>query len=125
MASQETNLPLRNPETSFDQKVQDYFLNYFDFPIKLTDNEYSAARSFFLRRTNNNEDAAAALTAAVIQAANELNVFIIDIINEFDNTTDLKTAIPTFLNMSRRGSSLLGYEVNITPNENIKRQVEA
>lgn len=122
--AQNTNLPLVNPADSFDQRVQDYFVNYFTNPIKMTDQEYSAARSFFINRTSN-EEAAAALTAAVIQAANELNVYILDILKEFEQTEDLKSAIPTFLNLSRSTRSLLGYEVNILPNENIARQVEA
>jgi hypothetical protein len=122
--AQETNLPIVNPADNFDQRVQDYFTNYFTVPIKMTDQEYEAAKSFFVARTNN-EQAAAALTAAVVQAANELDLFILDIIAQFETTTDLKSAIPTFLNMSRSGRSLLGYEANITPNENTARQVEA
>ena len=122
--AQETNLPIVNPADNFDQRVQDYFTNYFTAPINMTDQEYEAAKSFFVARTNN-EQAAAALTAATIQAANELDLFILDVIEEFKNTGDLKSAIPTFLNMSRSGRSLLGYEANITPNENIARQVEA
>ena len=121
---QKTNLSLRDPDVSFDQRVQDYFNNYFTTPANLTAQEYDVAKSFFINRTGN-EQAAAALTAAVILAANELNIKIVDIIEEFKNTGDLKSAIPTFLNLSRRSSSLLGYEANIEPNENIARQVEA
>ena len=121
---QKTNLPLRDPSASFDQRVQDYFNNYFTTPVNVTAQEFDVAKSFFINRTNN-EQAAAALTAAVILAANELNVKIVDIIEEFKNAGDLKSAIPTFLNLSRRSSSLLGYEANIEPNENIARQVEA
>jgi len=122
--AQETNLPLVNPQDNFDQRVQDYFNNYFSNTISMTDNEFEAAKAFFVARTNNT-DAAAALTAATIQAANELNVPILDILSEFENASDLKSAIPTFLNLSRSNTSLLGYEQNITPNENIARQVEA
>jgi hypothetical protein len=122
--AQNTNLPIVNPADSFDQRVQDYFTNYFTAPIRMTDQEYEAAKSFFVARTDN-EQAAAALTAATVQAANELGLFIVDVIKEFESTTDLKSAVPTFLNMSRSGRSLLGYEANITPNENIARQVSA
>ena len=122
--AQETNLPLVNPKDNFDQRVQDYFNNYFTNTISMTDNEFEAAKAFFVSRTSNT-DAAAALTAATIQAANELNVPILDILGEFENASDLKSAIPTFLNLSRSNTSLLGYEQNITPNENIARQVEA
>ena len=122
--SQDTNLPLINPVDNFDQRVQDYFTNYFTNQISMTDMEYEAAKSFFVARTSNT-DSAAALTAATIEAANTLNANILDIIKQFEGVTDLKAAIPTFLNLSRRSSSLLGYEQNITPNENIARQVEA
>lgn len=121
--AQETNLPLVNPKDNFDQRVQDYFTNYFANTISMTDNEFEATKAFFVARTKNT-DAAAALTAATIQAANELNTPILDILSEFENA-DLKSAIPTFLNLSRRSTSLLGYEKNIKPNENIARQVEA
>ena len=120
--AQESNLPIVNPADNFDQRVQDYFVNYFTAPIKMTDQEYEAAKSFFVARTNN-EAAAAALTAATIQAANELDLFILDVIRQFETTSDLKSAIPTFLNLSRSGRSLLGYETSITPNENTARQV--
>lgn len=122
--AQDTNLPLIKPADNFDQRVQDYFTNYFSNQISMTDMEYEAAKSFFVARTSNT-DAAAALTAATIEAANTLNVNILDIVKEFEGVSDLKSAIPTFLNLSRRSSSLLGYEQNITPNENIARQVEA
>jgi len=122
--AQDTNLPLITPTDNFDQRVQDYFTNYFSNQISMTDNEYEAAKSFFISRTNNNA-AGAALTAATIQAANILNVNILDIIKEFETVGDLKTAVPTFLNLSRRSTSLLGYEADIKPNENIARQVEA
>ena len=122
--SQVTNLPLVNPADNFDQRVQDYFVNYFNDDIVMTDNEYEAAKAFFIARTNS-EEAAAALTAAPIEGANRLNVYILDILQQFENSEDLKSAVPTFLNLSRRSTSLLGYEANIEPTENMKRQVEA
>ncbi len=122
--AQTTNLPIIDPADNFDQRVQDYFVNYFANPIRMTDNEYEAAKSFFVNRTKN-ENAAAALTAATIEAANKLNVNILDILKEFEGASNLKSAVPTFLNLSRQSTSLLGYEQNIKPNENIARQVEA
>ena len=122
--SQSTNLAITDPRNSFDQKVQDYFQYYFSDPIEMTAEEYEYASAFFIKRTAN-EEAAAALTAATIEAANRLGVYIVDIVEQFEASTDLKSAIPTFLNLSRKNSNLLGYEANIQPNENIKRQVEA
>ena len=123
--AQNTNTAIENPRDSFDQRVNDYFDNYYGAPIKLTPQEFDAAKAFFLNRTNNNEQAAAALTAAVIQASNELGTYILDVLDEFNAAVDLKSAVPTFLNMSRVSTSLLGYEANLTMTENTKRQVEA
>ena len=33
--SQDTNLQVINVEDDFDQRVQDYFTNYFELPFKL------------------------------------------------------------------------------------------
>lgn len=123
--AQNTNTAIQNPRDSFDQRVSDYFTNYYGAPIKLTAQEFDAAKAFFLNRTSNNEQAAAALTAAVIQASNELGTYILDVLDEFNSASDLKSAVPTFLNMSRISTSLLGYEAQITMTENTKRQVEA
>jgi hypothetical protein len=53
-------------------------------------------------------------------------LFLIDVIEEFNKTTDIKTALPLYLNSSRRGSSLLGY---VNPDRgtspNTLRQVDA
>ena len=43
----------------------------------------------FLWQELTNEQAAAALTAAVIQAANELDLFILDIIAQFETTRQI------------------------------------
>ena len=82
---QKTNLPLRDPSASFDQRVQDYFNNYFTTPVNVTAQEFDVAKSFFINRTGN-EQAAAALTAAVILAANELNIKLVDIIEEYQHS---------------------------------------
>lgn len=121
MAEQSTNLPIKNPNDDVDLRVNEYFENYFKTNIKVTDNEYEAVKSFFYNRTRNTE-ATAALTSAVIQTANELDIYVIDVINEFEATNNLKAAIPMFLNMSRRGTSLLGYIQQLNPPTNITRQ---
>ena len=48
---QTTNLPVINPADNFDQRVQDYFVNYFNDEIQMTDQEYEAAKTFFVART--------------------------------------------------------------------------
>jgi hypothetical protein len=124
--AQETNLPVINVQDNFDERVRSYFEDYFKLPFKLNQGEYDTAKAFFLQKTSGNESAAAALTAACIDTANRLNLFLIDVIEEFNKTTDIKTALPLYLNSSRRGSSLLGY---VNPDRgtspNTLRQVDA
>ena len=113
--SQDTNLPIINPNDNFDLQVQEYFANYCKTQPSISDAEYSRAKSFFLERTDGNEQAAAALTAAIIEAAITIDTYVNDVLDKFEKEQDLKKIIPLFLNLSRRGSSLLGYVNNITP----------
>ena len=113
--SQDTNLQIINPNDNFDLQVQEYFANYFKTQPSISDAEYSRAKAFFLERTDGNEQAAAALTAAIIEAAITIDTYVNDVLDKFEKEQDLKKIIPLFLNLSRRGSSLLGYVNNITP----------
>jgi len=121
MTTQSTNLPLTNPSDDTDLRVNEYFETYFSPAITLNQNDYELAKGFFLARTNNVE-ATAALTSAVINVANELGLYLPDVISQFEATNNLKAAIPMFLNMSRRGTSLLGYTQSLTASENTRRQ---
>ena len=53
--AQETNLPISKSKDNFDQRVQDYFTNYFSNTISMTDNEFEAPKAFFVNRTNNTD----------------------------------------------------------------------
>lgn len=120
---QDTGLPITNPTDSIDVRVNEYFANYFQTNPQVDENQYEQVKSFFDNITSNDE-ATAALTAAIIQVADDLEIYVQDILEQFSQTTDLKTAIPYLLNLSRRGSSLLGYETGWNQSPNIKRQVE-
>jgi hypothetical protein len=121
--SQDTNLPIINPTDNFDLQVQEYFANYFKTQPSISDAEYSRAKAFFLDMTDGNEQAAAALTAATIEAAITIDTYINDVIDKFEKEQDLKKVIPLFLNLSRCGSSLLGYVNNITPSPVMNSQL--
>ena len=121
--NQKTNLPLIDPTSGFDAKVQEYFANYFKQQPSISDAEYSRAKSFFLERTNGNVEAAAALTAAVIEAAITIDTYVNDVLDKFEGEKDLKKIIPLFLNLSRRGSSLLGFVNEIEPSPVMQRQL--
>ena len=123
--NQKTNLPLIDPSSGFDAQVQEYFTNYFEQEPSISDAEYSRTKSFFLKRTNGNVEAAAALTAAVIEASITIDTHVNDVLDKFEGERDLKKIIPLFLNLSRRGSSLLGYVNEIEPNLVMQRQLVA
>ena len=122
MTTQDTSLPLTNPHDDVDLKVREYFATYFSTPVTFTDNEYDLVKSFFVERTNN-AAAAAALTAGILNAVDELDLYPSDIIEQFKNSDDFTTAIPLFLNLTRKGTSLLGYINERKVPANIKRQI--
>jgi len=122
MTAQDTSLPLTNPQDDIDLRVREYFETYFSTPATFTDNDYELVKSFFVSRTDN-MDAAAALTAAVLNATSKLGLYTADIIEQFKNSSNLTTAVPLFLNLTRKGTSLLGYINERKVPENIKRQI--
>ena len=122
MTAQDTSLPLTNPQDDIDLRVREYFETYFSTPATFTDNDYELVKSFFVARTDN-MDAAAALTAAVLNATSKLGLYTADIIEQFKNSSNLTTAVPLFLNLTRKGTSLLGYINERKVPENIKRQI--
>jgi hypothetical protein len=107
MAEQNTALPVINVNDNIDLKVQDFFAGFFSPNLKINENDYELVKSFCKAKTNN-DTAAAALTVAIIQAVNELGLYASDVIKQF-NETDAKISIPMFLNLTRSGTSLLGY----------------
>lgn len=110
--------------TDVDQLITRYFTEYFERPPTITSSEYDLVKSFFQEKTSSIESSAA-LTAAVIIAADDLNIPIVDIIAKFSASpiNELKVTLPMFLNLSRKGSSLLGYLNDISPSDNVNRQI--
>jgi|AP95_1055475.scaffolds.fasta_scaffold21416_3 hypothetical protein len=122
MTTQDTSLPLTNPQDDVDLKVREYFATYFFTPATFTDNDYELVKSFFVEKTNN-ATAAAALIAGMLNAADMLNLYPADIIEQFKNSSNFTTAVPLFLNLTRKGTSLLGYINERKVPANIKRQI--
>jgi len=119
--AQDTSLPLITINDDIDKKVNDFFDTYFSPNAKINENDYELVKSFCVNRTSNT-DSAAALTAAIINCINELNLYATDVIDQFKTNSDPNT-IPLFLNLSRKGVSLLGYKnAKITPSR-VKQQV--
>ena len=122
MTTQDTSLPLTSPQDDVALKVREYFATYFSTPVTFTDNEYELVKSFFVEKTNN-AAAAAALTAGILNAVDELDLYPSDIIEQFKNSSDFTTEIPLFLNLTRKGTSLLGYINERKVPANIERQI--
>jgi len=122
MTTQNTALPLTNPQDNLDQRISEFFTTQFSPIGKFTDNEYELVKSFCVTRTSN-EEAAASLTAGILNAVNELQLYAADVIDKFENS-DTKVTIPLLLNASRKGTSLLGFVNDKTPPPTVQQQVK-
>lgn len=119
--AQDTSSPLININDNIDQKVNDFFESYFFPNAKINENDYELVKSFCVNRTTNT-DSAAALTAAIVNVINELDLYAVDVIDQFKSNSD-PTTIALFLNLSRKGVSLLGHKnIKIIP-PRVKQQV--
>lgn len=116
----EFNLGVVQADT-VDEKVNDYFSNYFKSKLSVNANDYDVVKGFFSGITDD-DDAIASLTASVLQTAAELEVEAVDVIETFKSSNSLNSAIPMFLNMSRRNTSLLGY-LKSPPQNTMRRQI--
>lgn len=119
--AQDTSLPLININDDIDKKVNDFFESYFFPNAKINENDYELVKSFCVNRTTNT-NSAAALTAAIVNVINELDLYAVDVIEQFKSNSD-PTTIALFLNLSRKGVSLLGHKnIKIIP-PRVKQQV--
>lgn len=118
----DTNLAVQDPSDSVDSKVNDYFSNYYKAKLAVNSEHYEVVKSYFQSITPS-DDAVASLTAAVLQTSSELDLNPVDVIEQF-KASNIKAAIPMFLNMSRRNTSLLGFLKASKISENIKRQIQ-
>ena len=75
MTTQNTALPLTNPQDNIDQRVSEYFTTQFSPRGKFTDSDYELVKSFCVNRTSS-ADAAASLIAAILNATNELQLTV-------------------------------------------------
>lgn len=120
--AQQSNLPLVNPNDDVDLRVNEYFEDYFSESLAFDTNQYDLVKSFFLEATNKNLEATAALTAAVLTTCRELDFYPQDVIENL-KAGNMQQTLTAFLNLSRRGSGLLGYSKQLLPPLNIRRQI--
>ena len=121
----DTSQVLVTIDDNVDELVRQYFTNYFDKPLNVDQNEYEQVKNFFQQRTvNPSNPSIASNTVAVLLAADELGIYPSDIIQRINNA-DYQKTFSLILNLTRKGTSLIGYEQPRVPSKEILRQVTA
>jgi len=121
----DTSQVLVTIDDDIDELVRQYFTNYFDKPLNVDQNEYEQVKNFFQQRTvNPSNPSIASNTVAVLLAADELGIYPSDIIQRI-NSADYQKTFSLILNLTRKGTSLIGYEQPRVPSKEIVRQVTA
>jgi hypothetical protein len=105
-----SNLPV-NASQQQDQKVKNFFNNYFDAPITFPAAEIDTVVGFFKRRGF--DDVASNSTAMVLmQQANIDNVNVFELLDTLKGLTEiqLSAVVAEILNYNRQKNSVLGYK---------------
>ena len=105
--TENTSLPVVDIRDSIDARVNAFFVDFFLPRANISENDYELIKSFCVAKTRNTE-AASSLIAAIISVINELDLYAPDVIDQFKQG-NFTQQLPLFLNLSRRGISLLGY----------------
>ena len=118
----DTSQVLVTIDDDIDELVRQYFTNYFDKPLNVDQNEYEQVKNFFQQRTvNPSNPSIASNTVAVLLAADELGIYPSDIIQRIGNS-DYQKTFSLILNLTRKGTSLIGYEQPRVPSKEMLRQ---
>jgi len=118
----DTSQVLVTIDDDIDELVRQYFTNYFSKPLNVDQNEYEQVKTFFQQRTiNPSNPSIASNTVAVLLAADELGIYPSDIIQRI-STTDYQKTFSLILNLTRKGTSLIGYEQPRVPSKEMLRQ---
>lgn len=121
----DTSQVLVTIDDDIDELVRQYFTNYFSKPLNVDQNEYEQVKTFFQQRTvNPSNPSIASNTVAVLLAADELGIYPSDIIQRIGNA-DYQKTFSLILNLTRKGTSLIGYEQSRVPSKEILRQATA
>jgi hypothetical protein len=105
-----SNLPV-NKSQQQDQKVKDFFNNYFDAPITFPAAEIDTVVGFFKRRGF--DDIASNSTAMVLmQQANIDSINVFELLDTLKGLTEiqLSAVVAEILNYNRQKNSVLGYK---------------
>jgi hypothetical protein len=105
-----SNLPVDRIQQS-DEKVKDFFNNYFNAPLTFPAAEIDAVVGFFKRRGF--DDIASNSTAMVLmQQANIDSINVFELLDTLKGLTEiqLSAVVAEILNYNRQKNSVLGYK---------------
>jgi hypothetical protein len=105
-------------------KSTNYFNNYFDPTIQISQNINDAILSYFEQQTSN-VDSAKILVQAVIETAQAQRQDPLTVLNSFQNlpSDQLSAALALYLNSSRVNTSYLGIKQQPTTNSYVTRSI--
>lgn len=123
MNSLYSNLPLKTNVTNNAIQV---YNTYFNQPIELETNEFSAMKGFFESRKFDKVSAESIAVIIMAQAKKDgyLPMRILDTLTGLDDV-ELSALVAELLNFNRLKTSLLGYALKFTPKQEIQRNILA
>lgn len=118
----ETSLPPK-PKTS-EQRVVEFFDNYFTKPIQVSANDYDAVISFFEKR-GFDKTAAGSVGQAILTQAKLDNVNVFELLDTLKGFTEvqLSKVVAQVLNFQRNKSSTIGFRITPTFEHGERRNV--
>lgn len=104
--------------------TQQYFNNYFNPKVEISQNNNDAILSYFEQQTGNKETAKQ-LVQAVIDTATAQNIDPMQVLNVFVNlkTSELSPILALYLNSSRANTSYLGVKIQPKQSQYVTRSI--
>lgn len=108
-----TSLPPKDQKS--EQRVVEFFDNYFTKPIEVSANDYDAVISFFSKRDFDQTSAASVGQALLTQAKLD-NVNVFELIDTLKGLTEvqLSKVVAQVLNFQRSKTSTIGFKITPT-----------
>lgn len=118
-----SNLPLKTNVTNNAIQV---YNTYFNQPIELETNEFSAMKGFFESRKFDKVSSESIAVIIMTQAKKDgyLPMRILDTLTGLDEV-ELSALVAELLNFNRLKTSLLGYALKFTPKQETQRNILA
>lgn len=104
--------------------TQQYFNNYFNPKVEISQNNNDAILSYFEQQTGNAETAKQ-LVQAIIDTAAAQNIDPMQVLNVFVNlkTSELSPILALYLNSSRSNTSYLGVKLQPKQSQYVTRSI--